>query len=157
MSIIQFILIICIVMVISFSIKFFPILSNGIIILLKDYQEYEFIRKILEIITSIYASVSSVVEICIIFLFLSYIYYLIPNKQQRFSHTFIGTLHTMILWWICTHAFQYYLSVFHQINIVYGSITGIIIALLYFYMCSIIFIYGGELNYWVCRIFQKNK
>ncbi len=155
MSIMQFILITCIMLVITFLIKFVPLISNYVMSLIEmlKISQYEYIKNILNIVIIIDRNISEFISFTIMFLFLSYIYYLIPNKKQRFIHTFIGTFNTMILWWLSTNAFQYYIVVFPQINLVYGSIAGIIIALLYFYICSVIFIYGAELNYWSYMVF----
>jgi membrane protein len=155
MSILQFILITGIILVITFVIKFLPLVSNYSISLVKmlKISQYEYIKNILNIVIIIDQNISEFISFTVMFLFLSYIYYLIPNKKQRFIHTFVGTFNTMILWWLSTNAFQYYIVVFPQINLVYGSIAGIIIALLYFYICSVIFIYGAELNYWSYMVF----
>ncbi len=162
MSILQFILITCIMLAITILIKFAPLISNYMISLIEIFRieisQYEYIKNILSIVIIVDRNISDFVSFMIMFLFLSYIYYLIPNKKQKFAHTFIGTFNTIILWWVSTNAFQYYIVVFPQINLVYGSIAGIIIALLYFYICSIIFIYGAELNYWSYILyFKKNK
>lgn len=81
------------------------------------------------------------------FLFVSYLYYFLPNKKQTLYKTYPGTIAVLICWAIFSMAFKYYITFFPQINIIYGSIAGVIVSLLYFYFCSIIFIYGAELNY----------
>lgn len=157
MSIFQFLLISFIVILITFTIKLLPIISALLIQMIEGLNKYDFIKSALQkiIIASKYGS--AIILLLIAFLFLSYIYYLMPNKRQKFYHTFPGTFNTMILWLILTKAFQYYLAVFQQINIVYGSVAGIIIALLYFHMCSVVFIFGAELNYWTCRMVFTKK
>lgn len=156
LSIAQFIFITFIVMIIIFSIKLLPAISHWMLLLIEDLSEYAFITKTLNVIIVISEKISWLISPIISFLFLSYIYYLIPNKKQKFPHTFLGTFNTIVLWQISTKAFQYYLSAFQQINIVYGSVAGIIIALLYFYICSIVFIYGAELNYWADILLFKD-
>ncbi len=159
MSIIQFILLTFIVMLIMFSIKLLPLISEWFLILLQDTNEYWFITKFLTIFINLANDFSYLIGFIINFLFLSYVYYLIPNKQNRLIETFPGTFNTIIFWSLSSKFFHFYLSTFEQINIVYGSIAGIITALSYFYVCSLIFIYGAELNYWSLLIFfkQQNK
>jgi membrane protein len=53
----------------------------------------------------------------------------------------------IILWFIAGTLFSKYLSNFDQVNIIYGSLGGIIAFLLFFYITAMIFIYGAELNY----------
>lgn len=87
----------------------------------------------------------------------SFLYYFLPNKKQKFLWTVPGTISVIIGWTIFTKIFKYYLISFSQINVIYGSITGIIIALLYFYFCSVIFIFGAEFNYQIEIKMKKKK
>ena len=155
LSIAQFILISSVVMLLVFIIKVLPIISEGFLLLIGSFSTYGLITKFLSFVVELHDKISWLTAFGVNFLLISSIYYLIPNKKQRFIHTFPGTINTIIWWQIFTKAFQYYLSVFKQINIVYGSIAGIIIALLYFYICSLILIYGAELNYWFKKLVFK--
>lgn len=76
-----------------------------------------------------------------------YLYYVLPDTKQNLRQTLPGTITTVCGWWGFSYLFSYYIRLFSQINLIYGSITSIIICLLYFHICSLIFIYGGELNY----------
>ncbi len=84
----------------------------------------------------------------------SSLFYWIPCRRQRFRDVIPGTIIVFIGWELFSYIFGYYVKYFPQINMVYGSIAGIVIALMYFYFCSIIFIYGAELNY---RIEKTNR
>ena len=42
-----------------------------------------------------------------------------------------------------------YLSNFNQVSLIYGSLGGIIAALVFFYICNMIFIFGAEFNHQV--------
>ena len=78
---------------------------------------------------------------------ISCLYYFLPNKKENFFHTIPGTICVIIFWTLFTYLFKYYLATFSQLSVIYGSIVGVIISLLYFYFCSIIFIFGAEFNY----------
>ncbi len=156
-SIVQFIIISSLFIFLLFLIKFLPFASNALLgVIVKD-NNYPLIKNLLSWIIFLDNYLGTLVTLCATFLLLSYIYYLVPNKEQKFSHTFFGTFNTIVWWWLMGKAFKYYLSVFQQINLVYGSIAGVIIALLYFYICSIVFIYGAELNYWFSLILVEKK
>jgi membrane protein len=71
----------------------------------------------------------------------------LPNQTIPLKKAIPGTIVTMIGWYTASFGFRYYLTNFPQVNLIYGSIAGVIIALLYFYICSIVFIVGGEFNY----------
>lgn len=77
----------------------------------------------------------------------SLLYYALPNAKQRFSQTVPGSILAVILWVCLEHSFSLYLENFHQFSFVYGSLAGIIISLMFFYLTSLIFILGAEFNY----------
>ncbi len=90
------------------------------------------------------------------FLLVSGLYCYLPNKKQKFIWTFPGTISVLLGWAISSALFRLYLSYFPSINIIYGSIAGVIIALLYFYICSLIFIFGAEFNHQIEMKFKDN-
>ncbi len=77
----------------------------------------------------------------------SLLYYALPNAKQKFSQTMPGSILTVVLWFCLEHAFSLYLENFHQFSFVYGSLAGVIISLMFFYLISLIFILGAEFNY----------
>lgn len=91
------------------------------------------------------------------FLLILCLYYFLPNKKQKFIALVPGVTMVLISWTIFSKMFTYYLGHFPQVNLIYGSLAGIIISLLYFYFCSIIFIVGAEFNYQFEKKFLKRK
>ncbi len=90
----------------------------------------------------------------------SLLYYALPNAKQKFSQTVPGSLLAVTLWFCLQYCFVLYLENFHQFNFVYGSLAGVIVALMFFYLVSLIFILGAEFNYHFHRtyhIFLKKK
>lgn len=82
------------------------------------------------------------------------LYYALPNAKQKFTQTVPGSIVAVALWIVVEHIFSLYLENFHQVNFVYGSLAGIIIALLFFYFISVIFIFGAEFNYHFHRTYK---
>lgn len=86
------------------------------------------------------------------------IYYALPNRKHKFWKTLPGALLVVFGWYIFSLLFKYYVNNVPQVNLIYGSIAGIIIALLYFYFCSMILIIGAEFNYQVeTAFYNKGK
>lgn len=96
-------------------------------------------------------------QLWILFIFgftlISMAYYTLPSRKIKFVAVLPGTIFVVVSWTVFSILFKFYISNFPQVNLIYGSIAGIIIALLYFYICSIIFIIGAELNY---QLTKKN-
>jgi membrane protein len=83
----------------------------------------------------------------ILFAAIAFIYYVIPNAKQRFISVAPGALVVVALWIGAAHLLSLYLLNFEQVNLIYGSLGGLIAAMFFFYICNIIFIFGAELNY----------
>jgi membrane protein len=84
----------------------------------------------------------------------SVLYYALPNAKQKFTQTIPGSILAVILWVILVNFFSLYLENFNQMNFVYGSIAGVIISLMFFYLISLVFIFGAEFNYNFHRVYQ---
>ncbi len=91
-------------------------------------------------------------SIAMVFFAVCGIYYMLPNIKQRFISVAPGALIVVVLWMIAAYLFTLYLSHFEQVNLVYGSLGGIIVALIFFYICNMIFIYGAEFNYQIVQL-----
>ena len=83
------------------------------------------------------------------------LYYIVPSTKQNFKKTIPGAITTTFLWFFTTKLFAYYLNYFGQINLIYGSISNIIISLMYFYFVSFIFILGAEFNYHFAKFYSR--
>lgn len=92
------------------------------------------------------------ITIFMLFVAVSYIYYLLPNIKQRLVSVAPGAALVVILWIGAAYLFTGYLSNFNQVNLIYGSLGGVIAALVFFYICNIIFIFGAELNHQMVEI-----
>ena len=60
----------------------------------------------------------------------SFLYYFLPNQKKPFLPHIPGTVIVMLCWIGFTKLFNYYLSSFSQLSVIYGSIAGVIISLL---------------------------
>lgn len=95
-----------------------------------------------------------IIMFTILILSTSLLYYALPNAKQKITQTIPGSILSVILWFTLERVFSIYLANFHQFNFVYGSLAGIIISLMFFYLISLIFIVGAEFNYHFHRTYQ---
>ncbi|MDZ5761101.1 YihY/virulence factor BrkB family protein [Lyticum sinuosum] len=85
----------------------------------------------------------------------SYMYF--SSIKQSFYVGLPGTILVIVFFSIFKKIFMFYIETMPQINLIYGSIGGIVIALLFFYFCAITFIWGAEFNYHFANtLFSKN-
>ena len=150
-SIIEFIIVVLITIITILFFVILPSLKSDIIHLFQLQDSYYYLlfeqktQSLKDIIVPLY-----------IFCLILFLYYCLPNKRQTIFASIPGTILVILFWNIFTYLFKYYISTFSQLNVIYGSIVGVIIALLYFYFCSLIFIFGGEFNYYFFLTKKKN-
>jgi len=85
--------------------------------------------------------------IVMMILFISALYYFLPNVKQKWLKTLPGASIVAFGWFYTGKGLSYYLAHFHQVNLVYGSLGGVIAFLIFFYLINVVLIYGAEFNY----------
>lgn len=75
------------------------------------------------------------------------IYYWAPNMDSEWQWMKPGSVLAVFLWIILSLGLKYYVENFVDYNIVYGSITGVIILMLWLYVSGLTLLLGGELNF----------
>jgi membrane protein len=84
-----------------------------------------------------------------LFLVVSISYYVLPNIKQKFLYVIPGAIFCVVLWLITIAVFTNVVAHYTRINAVYGSLAGVIITLIFFYVVSLIYIYAAEFNYYL--------
>ncbi|UOQ45017.1 YihY/virulence factor BrkB family protein [Halobacillus salinarum] len=87
-----------------------------------------------------------VISIVVMALILMALYHFAPNKTHPFSHIVPGALITAALWQIISLAFSFYIANFANYSATYGSLGGLIILMLWFFLTGIILMVGAEIN-----------
>lgn len=84
----------------------------------------------------------------------SFLYFVLPNAKQKITQTLPGSILVTFFWILLEKLFAFYLEHFQQLNFVYGSLAGVIISLMFFYLISLVFIFGAEFNYHFHRAYK---
>ncbi|SKC40187.1 YihY/virulence factor BrkB family protein [Maledivibacter halophilus] len=87
-----------------------------------------------------------IIIIFILFLMLGILYLAAPNKRLRFKEIIPGTIFAIFGWVIISIGFSYFVNNFRNYTIVYGSLTAIIVLMIWLYLSGVILIIGGEIN-----------
>lgn len=85
-----------------------------------------------------------------------FMYCHIPSIRIKIKDALPGACITVFLWGLSGILLQEYISNFSQLNLVYGSIAGVIILLLFFYIIHIIWIFGAEFNFLLAEEKKRN-
>lgn len=79
-------------------------------------------------------------------LILALLYYVAPNRKQRWRDVFPGALLAAFLWAVATGLFTFYAQNIAQYREFYGSLSAVIVLLIWTYLASVIVLLGGEFN-----------
>ncbi len=78
---------------------------------------------------------------------ISTFYYVLPNIKQSLLAVVPGALLVVVLWVTGALIVSFYLNDFSNMTLIYGSLSGFIATLIFFYVMNVIFIYGAEFNH----------
>lgn len=70
----------------------------------------------------------------------------LPNTKQAYARVLVGVTVTVVLWVIGAGLFSWYLGNLADYTVLYGSLGGVAITLVFFYYMGVIFQFGGEIN-----------
>lgn len=147
LSILQFLLITAIIIVSMIFLFFVPVVYDWL-------NQLTHIKPILQVTIEVIGKISGSILanfrhltfVLTLFFSVLFLYYSIPNTKMRVKYLIPGAIEVVILWMIGASLLSKYIYLFTQLNIVYGSLAGMIITLVFFYLVHIIFIYGAEIN-----------
>lgn len=84
--------------------------------------------------------------IFLIYVNLKMIYTIAPSIKINSKTTTIGAWFTTIIWTITTAIFSYYLKHFANYSAIYGSLSNLIILMMWLYIISYVFVLGLAIN-----------
>jgi membrane protein len=99
-----------------------------------------------QIFTDIWPFLQYGLTIAMLMLTFVLLYKYAPNKKVKFRHVWKGSLFAIIGWILVSRAFAFYVNNFGNYQLVYGSIGGLIVFLLWLYISSMVILIGGEIN-----------
>lgn len=86
------------------------------------------------------------IVIFLVFLGLDLIYYFAPNIRHRWKYFSPGAIFAVTLWLLVSFGFRLYVSRFANYNATYGTLGGVMILMLWFYLTGLAILIGGEIN-----------
>ncbi len=84
--------------------------------------------------------------IMLMLLAVSMIYYMAPNVSHSWRVITPGSVVAVVLWFLSSLGFKYYVANFGTYNAAYGSLAGVIVLMLWLYMSGLVLLIGGEVD-----------
>lgn len=74
------------------------------------------------------------------------LYVFAPSTKLRFNDVWVGAIVATLGWQFVSLAFSYFVLNFGNYSATYGSLGGIIVLLIWFYLSAMVILIGGEIN-----------
>jgi membrane protein len=111
-------------------------------------------------------SMRTFVGLCILTLFFLLLFVAVPNRKTHIIQEFPGALVASAGWMGFSYLFSFYIDNMGNYSNTYGSLTVVVLFMLWFYFCMYILFIGGEINiilssgdlgYFLKQLFLKRK
>jgi membrane protein len=86
------------------------------------------------------------VALTLVALGIALVYYFAPDAEQDWEWITPGAVVATVLWLVASLGFKYYVANFGNYNESYGSLGGVIILMLWFYISGLAILAGAEMN-----------
>lgn len=83
---------------------------------------------------------------CILILFFLYLYVVIPNRHSRIMFELPGAILTAVGWIGFSYLYSFYIDHMSSFSNTYGSLTAVVLLMLWLYACMYMLLIGGEIN-----------
>ena len=100
----------------------------------------------LAVITGMILQLKDVVAIAFFTLVFMLLYKFVPNRKARLLSQAPGAVFSSVCWYLFSIGFSLYVTYTPGLNNMYGSLTTIILAMLWLYFCMYIILLGAEIN-----------
>ncbi len=134
----------------------FVVLAYGNLIL-DTVMEFDIFKSISNHIYFVFVLLKWPVAFVLIFWILKIIYTISPDEKISSKFMNKGALFTTVGWIITTSVYSYYVSNIANYSLFYGSISGIIVMMIWIYILTYIFVMGIAINADEYIGFKKNK
>lgn len=123
----------------------FVVLAYGNVIIGK-VMNLEILSSVRSHIYLVYVLLKWPVAFVLIFWILKIIYTISPDKKISSKYMNKGALFTTLCWLVTTSIYSYYVSYLANYTLFYGSISGIIVMMIWVYILAYIFVMGIAIN-----------
>ena len=106
-------------------------------------------------ITAHVIGMRTAISLCILVCIFLLIYKFLPNRKASLKYQIPGAVSSAVAWSLFSLGFSIYIDVYDGLSNMYGSLTTIILILLWLYFCMYIILIGAEINAYFEDRFRK--
>lgn len=114
--------------------------GNSLSLLVNEYIP------VIQYVTDFIIEIRTITALLILAVFSIGVYEFLPNKRGKLIQQIPGAVFTAFGWTLASFFISVYMDIFKGFSNMYGSLTTIVLILLWFYFCMYILLLGGEIN-----------
>lgn len=92
-----------------------------------------------------------------LFLVFLVLYRYLPNRRASLKSQVPGAFLTAVAWSVFSYLFSLYFTFFPDFSIMYGSLSTLILVMVWLYFCMNLLLYGAEINAYFENQFRQAK
>lgn len=97
-------------------------------------------------ITAFVLSLSPLITMCMLAFVFVLFYAFLPNKKQKIRNQIPGALLTAVFWTVFSYCISLYFTFFPNVMNMYGSLTAVMLIMIWMHICMYMFMIGAEIN-----------
>lgn len=134
----------------GYTIVFMVICLLTLVLLVLGTSIQSFMDRHLQILAEIthYVITFRTMLVFILTICFAVLYTYVPEKKQQFRKQLPGAIFSTLGWITFSFAFSIYFNNFGNYSVMYGSLTAIVLLMLWIYACICILFFGAEINYY---------
>lgn len=114
--------------------------GNSISLLVNQYLP------VIQYVIDFIIEIRTITTICVLIAISVCIYRFLPNKKSKIRYQLPGAIFTAFGWTFASFLFSVYMDIFKGFSNMYGSLTTIVLIMLWLYFCMYVILLGGEIN-----------
>lgn len=112
----------------------------------------------LSILTNFILKIRIFALVIAMFILFLMIYKFVPKHKMKIRTQIYGAIFSSVAWYVTSWFFSIYIDLFEGFSNTYGSLTSIILVMMWVYVCMYIVLIGGEINVLINEYkINKNK
>ena len=101
----------------------------------------------LSTLLNLFINTRTILFLCFMILFFMLIYKAIPARKSILMIQLPGAIFSSFAWMLFSYGFSFYFNHYGNYSYMYGSLTAIVLIMLWLYFCMYILFLGGEINH----------
>lgn len=142
------------------TVVFIAMLLATLVILVFGPVIVDFLSKrflLLKGVFLLFEKLRSLVSLIVLCFFFALVYRSFSGKKVRFLAQLPGAAFSALGWVVFSLIYAFYIENFSNYSYIYGSLTAIVLSLLWLYFCMIIFLLGAEINMFISLMKKKGS